>query len=234
VEGDIDLRHVHGARPARQHRVVRREIAPRRVADERAFDEVGSRQAERPEDALLERVAQRRPGRLLDEQPQDDVVAAVIRPTLARGEQARQLHHQPELLARVELPAVAEVPAIRLEEFHDIPDEIRQAARVVQKLAHGDALSERCGVVVELEQPLVHELEDERGDEDLRHAPDAEAMIDREWLARADVREPGGCLDPPRRADGHGHCARNSGCDDGVELIPDGIHLQAREPNRGC
>jgi hypothetical protein len=74
---------------------------------------------------------------------------------------------------------VGEILAVRLEELHDVTDEIRQAARVVQELAHGDALGERRGVAVEVEQPLVHEPEDERGDEDLRHAPDAEAVIDR-------------------------------------------------------
>ena len=66
---------------------------------------------------------------------------------------------------------------------------------MVQELADRDALGERRGVAVEVEQPVRDELEDERGHEDLRHAPDAEAVIDGERLAGRDVREAGRRLD---------------------------------------
>ncbi len=76
------------------------------------------------------------------------------------------------------------VPAVGLEERHNVADEIVEATRVVQKLPNGDPLGKGRGVAVEVEQPLRDELKDERGDEDLRHAPDAEPVIDREGLAR--------------------------------------------------
>jgi hypothetical protein len=88
-----------------------------------------------------------------------------------------------ELIAGRELPAVRGVPAVGLEERHDIVDEIREAARVVQELADGDALGEWRGVAVQVEQPLCDELKDDRRHEDFRHAPDTEAVIDRNCLA---------------------------------------------------
>jgi hypothetical protein len=77
------------------------------------------------------------------------------------------------------------VPAVRLEERHDVVDEIREAARVVEKLADRDALRERGGVGVQVEQPLRDEPKDERGHEQLGHAPDAETVIDCQGLARS-------------------------------------------------
>ena len=56
---------------------------------------------------------------------------------------------------------------------------------MVQELADRDPFSEGRGITVEVEQALRNELKDERGDEDFRHAPDAEAVIDREDLARS-------------------------------------------------
>lgn len=128
---------------------------------------------------MPQRVAQRHAGPLLDDEPQHDVVTAVIRPALPRREQARALHDQSELITSVELPAMGKVPAVRLEERPNIVDEIRQSACVVQELPDGDALSERRGVAIEVEQPLPNQLKDERCHENLRHAPDPEAMIDR-------------------------------------------------------
>ena len=161
---------------------------------------------------------------MLDKQPQDDVVAAVIRPTLTRWEQARQLHHQPKLVGGVKLPAVTEIPAVRLEELHDVTDEIRQATRMVQELAHGDALGERRGVAVELEEPVVAEPEDERGDEDLRHAADAKAVIDRQRLARSHVGEPGRRGDRPRRQKSDYDGARYFVRHEKLELLLDRVH----------
>jgi hypothetical protein len=231
VKGDVDLRNVHGPRTARQHGVLGREVTPRTVAAERTFDEIRPFQAERREDALLQRVAQRHAGRLLDDEPQHDVVAAVVGPPLARREQAGLLHDQPELIARTESPAMGGVPAVRLEERDDVVDEIRKAARVVQELTDADAPGERRRVAVEVEQPVSDELKDERGHEDLRHAPDPEAVIGRERLAGSQVCEADRFLNllvrPERYRDG----ARNAGRDNGFELIADRFHPAEGEPN---
>ena len=97
--------------------------------------------------------------RLLDYESQHDVVAAAIRPPLAGREQARLLQDQPKLIAWAELPAVARVPTIRLEERHDVTDEIVESARVVQELADRDALNDGRGLPIKVEQTLRHELE---------------------------------------------------------------------------
>jgi len=220
VERQVELRDVHGLRPLSRHeRVVGREIAARTIALERLFDEIGSRQAQRREDTLLQGIPQRYACRLLDDQRQDDVVAAAIRPPLAGLEQAGLPEHEPQLVEAPELPAVRGVTPVRLEERNRIADEVLQPARVVQQPAHGDALGEGSRVGVELEQPLCDQPQNERGHEDLRHAPDAEAVTGRERLAGANVRQPRRGLDPlvgPGRDHGH---AGNAGRDDPVELI---------------
>jgi hypothetical protein len=52
MERDVDLRDVHGSRAARQDRVVRREVAARAVASQRAFDQIGLLQTKRRKDVL--------------------------------------------------------------------------------------------------------------------------------------------------------------------------------------
>ena len=112
-----------------------------------------------------------------------------------------------------------------------VADEIVQAARVVQELADRDALGERRGVPVEVEQPLRDELKDERRHEDLRHAPDAEAVIDRERLARPQVREAGRCFNSPVRPASGDDRARNTGRDNRLQLIRDRLHLVGGQRN---
>ena len=123
-----------------------------------------------------------------------------------------------------DLPAVGRVPAVGLEERHEIIDEIREAARVVQELADRDALGERRGVSVQVEHPFGHELRTSAADEDLRHASDAEAMLDGERLARRDVSDAGRCLNSTLRPEGHHRRPRNTGCDDRLELILNRCH----------
>ena len=109
----------------------------------------------------------------------------MIRPPFAGSELARLLQHQLELVVRREPEAVAGVQAVGLEELHDVADPVLEAARVVQELADGDALSEGRGIAVEVEQALRNKLKDKRGGKDFRHAPNAEAVIDPENLARS-------------------------------------------------
>ena len=99
-----------------------------------------------------------------------------------------------------------------------------ESARVVQELADRDALNERRGVLVQFEHPFGHELEDERRHEHLRHASDAEAMLDGKRLARCDVSEACGCRKSALRPEGHHNRPRNTGCDDRVELILNRCH----------
>ena len=109
----------------------------------------------------------------------------MIGPPLAGRELTRLLQYQLELFVRREPEAMAGVPAVGLEELHDVADPVLETACVVQELADRDPFSEGRGITVEVEQALRNELKDERGDEDLRHAPDAEAVIDRDDLARS-------------------------------------------------
>ena len=129
---------------------------------------------------------------------------------------------------------MGKISAVRLEERYGITYEILQAARVVQELANGDALRERRGVTVEAEQPFLDELKDERCHEDLRHAPDPEAVIDRKGLARATSASPAAASTRPAGADGYRHRARNTGRDDGIELIRDRFHPLDRQPIAGA
>ena len=95
---------------------------------------------------------------------------------------------------------------------------------MVQELADRDALNERRGVPIKVEQTLRHELEDERGHEDLRHASDAEAMLDGKRLARRDVGEAGRCLNSTLRPERHHRHPRNTGCDNRLKLILNRSH----------
>ena len=229
--GQVELRHVHGLGLAREQRVVRGEVPARAVTAERAFDQIRLVESERRKDVLPERVAQRHAGRLLDDEPQYEVVAAVVRPPLARREQARLLHDQLELLAVAELEAVRRVPAIWLEELHEIAGEIVEAARVVQELADGDAGDEGRSIAVELEQPFVDEPEDKWGHEDLRDASDAETVARCEGLPGLYVGDPRRCLDSLVRPHRDDHRARNTGGDDSLELILNGFHGRPRDTN---
>ena len=95
---------------------------------------------------------------------------------------------------------------------------------MVQELADGDAFGKRRRVAVQLEEPLGDELQDECSDEDLRHAPDAEAVVDRHRLARPDVGEPGRRADASGRQKGYDDGAWNARRYDTLELIVDQLH----------
>src|SRR5947207_13834515 len=107
------------------------------------------------------------------------------------------------------------VAAIWLEERDGISDEVVEPARVVQELADRDAPGERGGVSVQVEQAFLGEPKDERRDEDLRHAPDAEAVRRCQRLAGGYVRDAGSGLDPVTAPVCHDDRAGNSGFDDG-------------------
>ena len=154
-------------------------------------------------------------------EPQHQMVAAVIRPSLAGREQPWLRHDQRELFAVIDLPAVRGVLAVRLEEGHDIVEGIREAARVVQELPDGDALSEGGSVAVEVEPPLGDELQYQGRHEDLRHAPDAESVIDCERLVRSEVGDTCRCLDPPVGQNCQGDSALHAGREDGFQLLID-------------
>ena len=98
---------------------------------------------------------------------------------------------------------------------------------MVEQLADGDSLRDRTRIAVELEQPFLDELQDERRHEELRDAPDAEPMLGRQGLARLHIRKPGRCFQLARwTARGHGG-SRHTGCDDGLELLLN----QGADPN---
>jgi hypothetical protein len=102
---------------------------------------------------------------------------------------------------------------------------------VVEELADRDAFREWRGITIELEQPFRDELEDERGDEELRHAPDPEAMIDRQRLVCSYVCNAGRCVNPPFRPERYCNGTRNAGRDNDFELSLDRFHLAGGEPN---
>ena len=83
-----------GPAAARQQGIVRREIPARTSPRSGPSTRSVLFETQRREDSLPERVAQRDAGRFLDDEPEHEVVAAVIRPPLARREQARLLHGQ--------------------------------------------------------------------------------------------------------------------------------------------
>ena len=120
-------------------------------ATQRTFDQIGLLQTQRPEDAFVERVAQPHACCRLDDEPEHDVVAAVIRPPLAGWKQTRLLQDMLKLVARPELPAMGRIPPIRLEERHHVDGEIVEAARVIQELADRDALDKRRRLPVKVE-----------------------------------------------------------------------------------
>jgi hypothetical protein len=119
---------------------------------------------------------------------------------------------------------MVQVAAIRLEERDGIFDEVVEPARVVQELADRDALGERRRVSVELEESVRDEEEDEWRHEDLRHAPDSEAVTRRDRLSGRDVGDAGRSLDPATGPIGHDHRPRHSGCEDGFEVLFDFCH----------
>ncbi len=196
----------------------------RAVAAERAFDQIRLVESERREDVLPERVAQRHAGRLLDDEPQYEVVAAVVRPPLARREQARLLHDQLELLAVPELVAVRRVAAVRLEELHEIDGEIVEAARVVQELADGDALRERAASPSSSSSPSSTSCRTRGATKSFVTLPTRKRCPAVSASPVSHVRKPGRCLDPAGPAAGHDDGARHTGCDDGLELILNGFH----------
>lgn len=116
------------------------------------------------------------------------------------------------------------VAAIRLEERDRVSHEVVQAARVVQELTDGDALGERRRVAAELEQALLDQPQHEWRDEDLRHAPDAKAVLGRQGCAGLDVGDSDSRFDPAFRARGDDNRPGNAGFDHGSELILDFCH----------
>jgi len=89
---------------------------------------------------------------------------------------------------------------------------------VVQKLADRYPFHERRGLVVEPECAFVRKLQNDRRDEGLRHARDAEAVIDREALAGAEVGDSCRSLEVPVRTARDRGGARNPRRDDLVQL----------------
>jgi hypothetical protein len=111
------------------------------------------------------------------------------------------------------------IPPIRLPEQHHVDVEIVETARVIQELADRDALDKRRGLPVKVEQALRHELKDERRNEDVPHAPNAESMLDGQQLAGRQVREAGRCLNSTLRPDRDHRRPRNTGRDSRLKLI---------------
>ena len=72
-----------------------------------------------------------------------------------------------------------------------------------EELADRDALDERRSVAVEAEQAFLDEPEDKRRDKDLRHAPDAEAVLGCQRLAGLDVGDAHRRFDPAARPGRH-------------------------------
>lgn len=229
--GEVELRDIHGPVSGRQKGVIGRQIAMRTVAAGRAFDEIRLVETQRRKEVLPERLAESQACHLLDDEPQNEVVAAVVRPSLARREQSRFLQSEVELFPVPDHVSMRGVAAVRLEERDRIGVCIVEAARVVQKLADRDAGSEGRSVSVEVEQALVDELEDKRSHEDLRDASDAETVARCQRLARANVGEPRRCLDSLGRFDRNDDGARNAGRDDSLELILNGFHDRPGDPN---
>jgi hypothetical protein len=193
---------------------------------QRTFDQVGLVKTQRLEDALPQCLLQRHAGHVLHDQPEREVVAAVVLPPCPRREEARQFHDLGKLLAMPELEAVCRVAAVRLEKLHVVERSVRKTARVVEQLADGDALRDRTRIAVELEQPFLDELQDEGRHEELRDAPDAEPMLGRQGLARLHVRKTRRCFDDslrPCRDDGD---AGNAAGQNSLELV-----AQGSEPN---
>jgi hypothetical protein len=62
---------------------------------------------------------------------------------------------------------------------------------VVQELSQRDALRDRADIVVESQRSLADELQDDRGDEGLGHAPDPKAMVRRHRLSSREIRDAG-------------------------------------------
>ena len=90
---------------------------------------------------------------------------------------------------------------------------------MVQELAQGHALGDRPDLVVESERALADELEDDRGDERLRHASDQEAVLGRHGRTGLRVGNSSSCLPGERRSIGHDHRAWNACFQDGFELL---------------
>jgi hypothetical protein len=119
---------------------------------------------------------------------------------------------------------MAQVGAIRLEECDGVSYEVVEPARVVEELADRDALGERRSVSIQVEQAFLDEPEDERRDEDLRHAPDPESVAGGQRLAGSDVCDACGSLDPAAGAVGHDDRAGNTGFDSRFEEMLDFRH----------
>jgi hypothetical protein len=210
VVREVQLSHVHPA-GAGKNRIAGRQVAAGKTGRQRLRRKVGGRERYRVEDPALHLRAQRRSGRLLDEQPERQVVAAAVRPALARRKEARLLQRAGEQVAGADLPAVRRVPAVGLEYGHDVVIErVREAARVVQKLPDGHAGHERRGASVERERALVHELEHDRRDEELAHAAHAAAVLRRQWPREAALH--GGHQVTAERRHGNTHVATSLRC----------------------
>ncbi len=85
--------------------------------------------------------------------------------------------HELERRAGREVRLVAAVGPIGRDQRVEVGVVVGKAARVVQELAQRDAFGDRPDLLVESQRTLVDELEDDRGDECLRHASDQESVL---------------------------------------------------------
>jgi hypothetical protein len=67
-----------------------------------------------------------------------------------------------------------------------------ESAGVVQELPDGHAVRKSTGVAIEGEHPIVDELEDDRGNEDLHHARNPETMTQGQALSCLKIGNAGG------------------------------------------
>ena len=98
---------------------------------------------------------------------------------------------------------------------------------MIQELADRDALDKRRRLPVKVEQTLRDQLNDERRHEDLRHASDAETMLNGQRLARRRPRN----RPPPHstlRPEDHHRHPRNPGRDNRLKLIRNRWHGSER------
>ena len=98
---------------------------------------------------------------------------------------------------------------------------------MVQELAQRDAFGDRPDLLVESQRALADELEDDRGDERLRHASDQEAVLGCHGRTGRRVGNACSSLPGERRAVGHDHRAWNTCSQNGFEVVVE--HLR-----QGC
>ena len=192
MSGDV---HQAGAR-FRKHRVVRRQVRAGETGRRRErVREVGRPQPEGLQDPPLQLLTQRRARRLLDDQPENDVVAARVEPPLAGRKEPGLALDEREHVTWRRLRAVGAILSIRLEERKDVVAVgVRKPARVVEELANSHALGDRAHFPIEGERILVDELENDRSDEELGHARNPETVICRQGRTGLSVGDACCCL----------------------------------------